>query len=175
LRQFYRDSVIPQTRLFNPPNPGLSAGGSTTTINNISTGSSSGGSGTSTIAVTQTSFKTASIAANATFTGSFTLSRVFQLLALGASAPCRVRLYGTAAAQSSDAYRGLDVPPPAGTVQNIICDIVLDTSPLQWKFQDRVGANADTTVNSTVYISVTNLDATSEVFTLSFSYVPLVS
>lgn len=175
LRQYYRNNVVPQTRLFNPPNPSLSStGGSTNNVTNI-TSSSGSGSSSSTVAITQASLKTSVIGPNNSFVGSFTLSKVFQLLTLGASSPCRVRLYGTAAAQSADAYRGLDVPPPAGTAQNIICDIAMDTSPFQWTFQDRIGANGDSPVTATVYITVTNLDATSDAITLSFSYVSIVT
>ena len=84
------------------------------------------------------------------------------------------RLYGTAAQQSADAYRGLDVAPPAGTAQNMICDLVLDTAPLVWGFQDRIGSNGDNPTSSTVYITVTNLEAVTDSFTLTFGYVPLV-
>ena len=176
LRQYYRNNLVPQTRLFNPPNPSLSVtGGSTGNVTNITGSSGSGGGGSSsTVVIAQTSLKTTSIGPNANFTGSFALSKAFQLLTIGASSPCRVRLYGTFAAQSADAYRGLDIPPPAGTVQNIICDIVLDTSPFVWTFQDRVGANGDSPITSYVYITVTNLDTISDVITLSFSYVSLV-
>lgn len=176
LRQFYQGSLVPQVRVFTPfPVNSSSGGGTTTNITNISSSSSGGGSGTPTITITQTSVKTPIILSNGRYAGSFTLSRAFQLLSLAASAPCRIQLYGTSIAQSADGSRGLDSPPPAGTMQNIICDVVLDASPLQWTFQDRIGANGDNPVNSTIYISVTNLDVTSESFTISIGYVPLVS
>lgn len=176
LRQYYQGHIVPQIRVLTPLPPQNQSGSVTNIINASSTGGSSGG-GTSTtgLAIAQTSVKTTVIAANATYNGSFVLGKAFQLLATSASAPCRIRLYGTAAAQSADAYRGLDNPPPAGTVQNIICDVVLDTFPLIWTFQDRIGANGDSPATSTVYISVTNLDSTTEAITVSFSYVALVT
>ena len=179
LRQYYQNAVVPQVRLFNPPP--VQNGSGPTTINNYGGSSSSGGGsgggsgGTSPIPVAQTAITTVSIGPNTSFVGSVTLSRAFQLLSVNSSAPCRVRLYGTAAAQSADSYRGLDIPLPAGTIQNVICDIVLDTSPFQWTFQDRVGANGDTPVSPTTYITVTNLDSTTDAITVSFSYVPIVS
>lgn len=178
LRQFYHKNSVPQVRLFNPPSTTAGSGGGTT-INNVTVSSSSASSGgtttTTTLSIKQTSLSTPSINQNDKYTGSFTLSKAFQLLTLSASAPCRVQLYTTANIQSSDSYRGLDVPPPAGSAQGIICDVALDTAPLLWNFQDRVGANGDSPNTSTIYITVTNLDTISESFTITFSYVPLVT
>jgi hypothetical protein len=84
-------------------------------------------------------------------------------------------MYGTALAQSADSSRALDISPPAGTGQNIICDIVLDTAPYLWNFQNREGANGDNPVSSTIYLTVTNLDAITDIITLSLSYIPIVS
>jgi hypothetical protein len=100
-------------------------------------------------------------------------SRSFQLLVLAVNSAARVRIYGTAAAQSGDLGRGLDIPPAAGTAQNIICDVVLDTAPFTWPFQDRVGANADTPQTTNIYVTVTNLDTNSDAITVTFQYVPL--
>jgi hypothetical protein len=177
LRQYYQNNLIPQTRLFNPP--ALVTGGpSATTINSSITsgGASGGGSSSSTsLSITNTSIKTTSLNAGSKFTGSFALSKAFELLNITATSPCRVQMYGTALAQSSDAFRPLDVSPPAGTGQNIICDIVLDTFPYNWSFQNREGSNSDSPVTSTVYLTVTNLDAVSDIITLSISYIPIVN
>ena len=175
LRQFYQAGVVPQVRLFSPDS--YSNGGGNTTVNQYaSSGSSSsgGGSSTTTLTIAQTSVSTPALAPNGQFVGSVSLSKVFQLLTIGTSAPARVRLYGTAAAQSGDLGRGLDVPLPAGNTQNVICDIALDTSPLLWSFQDRVGSNNDTPVSSTIYITVTNLDITTDTIRTSIGYVPVV-
>jgi hypothetical protein len=161
--------------LFNPPPNNGASGNSVTTVNVNSSGSSSSSTTINNLAVTQTSFKTPPVAANNKFVSTVNLGKAFQLLSLSASAPCRIQLYGTLTAQSGDSYRGLDVPPPAGSIQNIICDIVLDTSPFQWSFQDRIGANADNPVTSNVYITITNLDITTDVITVSFAYIPFVS
>jgi hypothetical protein len=174
LRQFYQNNLVPQVRLFNPPN--IVSGSGTTIINNSAVSSSSGGSSSTTsLAITNTSVRTPAIIAGNKFAGSFTLSKAFELLTITASSPCRIQLYGTLAAQSADSYRPLDVSPPAGTTQNIICDVVLDTAPLIWSFQNREGANADNPVSSTIYLTVTNLDAITDVITLTVAYIPIVS
>ena len=175
LRQFYQGGRVPQTRLFNPqPN---NIGGGTITVNEFATNSSSSGGGTPVvrIAATQTSIVTPPISPNNTFEGVIKLSRSFQLLNVTSNHACRVQLYGNATEQVADSYRGLDVPPPAGTIQNIICDVVLDTSPYQWGFQDRVGSNADTVPSSNVYITVTNLDVATDAFTVTILYVPIAT
>lgn len=177
LRQYYQNNVVPQNRLFNP-NPVVTGSGNITTIVNSNSGSSAGGGGASslaTLAISNTSVRTPSIIAGSKYSGSFTLSKAFELLNISASSPCRIQLYGTQSAQSADSYRGLDISPPAGTGQNIICDIVLDTVPYLWNFQNREGANSDNPVSSTIYITVTNLDAVTDVITLTFSYIPIVS
>lgn len=177
LRQFYQNGIVPQTRLFNPPNNNGSGFGGTT-INNVSgSGSSSSSSSTTivTLAVSQLSVKTPLILPGNVYSGSFTFSKSFQLMTVTASSACRIELYGTKQAQLNDAFRGLDVPPSAGTTQGIICDIVLDTAPLNWQFQDRIGSNGDNPVSSTIYISVTNLDTLPDIVTLTFEYVPIVT
>lgn len=176
LRQFYQNNQVPQVRLFNPPTDHFS-GGNVTNNTFVTSSSSSGGSGGSsvaTLAIASTSLKTSAINAGAKFVSSFSLSKAFELLSLTASSPCRIQLYGTQAAQIADSTRALDVSPPAGTAQNIICDVVLDTTPLIWSFQNREGANGDNPVTSKVYITVTNLDLLTDIITLSISYIPIV-
>ena len=174
-RQFYQSSSVPQFRMFTPPAVPVGSGNTTVTENVSSSSSSGGGSSSSSIAVLQTSVTTPGIGPGNSFVGSVVLSKSFQLLVVTASAPCRIRLYGTAAAQAADSYRGLDVPPPAGDIQNIISDVALDTSPFHWTFQDRVGASGDSPMTATVYLTVTNLDVTTDVITVTFSYAPIVN
>jgi hypothetical protein len=172
LRSFYLKGNVPQVRLLTPESVVINGGTSTTTAN-VST-ASSGSSGSTTAIVAKTStITTAVLSPNAQFTGVMSFSRSFQLLVLAVNSSARVRLYGTAAAQSGDLGRGLDIPPAAGTAQNIICDVVLDTSPFTWPFQDRVGANADTPQTTNIYVTVTNLDSNSDAITVTFQYVPL--
>ena len=101
------------------------------------------------------------------------MANSFQLLSAAANASCRIELYGTATAQVQDLARAVDVPPPAGTMQNLISDVALDTLPFQWFYQNRIGANADSPQKPTVYITVTNIGAATTAYTLTFQFVRL--
>lgn len=176
LRQFYQGGQVPQTRFLSPVNASNSQVSTTTSETAfIDTGGGSGGGSSTTIKALQVSVTTGSLAPGQNFIGSALTSRSFQLLSIAAGSPVRVRLYATALAQSADVSRGLDVPPPAGTMQNIICDVVLDTAPFQWSFQSRMGANADNPQTGVVYVTMTNIDSTSDLITMTLSYVPLES
>jgi hypothetical protein len=174
LRQFYLGGVVPQMRVFTPPNSLPGSGGTViqnTTIQTTTSGSSS--SSTSSIASKQASITTSVLNPNDVFSGSLLVSKSFQLLQVTASSTCRIQLYGTAMAQSIDLGRALDAAPAAGVFQNIISDVALDTAPYQWPYQNRIGANGDSPQTSLVYISITNLDIVSDVITVTISYVPL--
>jgi hypothetical protein len=136
---------------------------------------SSGSSGTSTttIVTAQAAVMTTSIAPGSTFVNKVTMSKSFQLLSVTANGAARVRLYGTAFAQISDLSRGLDVAVAAETTMNVITDVIMDTAPYQWYWQNRVGANADTPQTSTVYITVTNLSMAVGSTAVTITYVPL--
>jgi hypothetical protein len=180
-RQFFMDGAVPQNRIMTPnptaPNGSLGtaapSGGGNTGI--IITGGGGGGGSTSsgTLAAVQAVVTTQVLPPGAKFAGNIAVTKSFQLLSIAVSSPARVQFYGTASAQSADMGRGLDVPPPAGVMQNIIADVVLDTSPLLWSFQNRMGANADQPQQSVMYVTITNLDAISDPVTLTLQYVPL--
>ncbi len=175
LRQYFINGVVPQVRLFNPPsNSGSNGSSVSNTYLSSSSGGSRGGNTYTTLKIVSTSLTTPSISPSAKYIGSLSLSKAFQLMNLTASSPCRVQIYGTAAEQSADSYRGIDVATPAGTAQNIICDVVLDTGPFNWTFQDRVGGNGDNPTASNVYITITNLDVITDSITVSLGYVPVV-
>lgn len=177
LRQFYINGTVPQNRLMTPAavpvstSSGTSSSASSLVI--VNGGGGGGGSSTSPITAQQVSVTSPALAPGAKFVGSMSLSKSFQLLNLSVSSPCRVQLYGTANSQTQDINRGLDIAPAAGTVQNIICDIALDTAPYQWIFQNRVGANTDTPQAGVVYVTLTNLGNTGSTATMTFAYVPL--
>lgn len=176
-RQFYMDDKVPQMRIMTPQtadaNGALSGSGSSSIIENNSGGG--GGIVPASISSAQAVVTTPVLPPNAKFTGALAMTKSFQLLSIAVGSPARIQFYGTAAAQTQDSGRGLDVPPPAGVMQNIIADVVLDTGPFQWSFQDRVGANADQPQQAVMYVTVTNLDGTSDSITLTLQYVPLES
>lgn len=177
-RQYYRNGVVPQFRWVSPQSVPINSSGvtSATTIGGGGGGgSSSGGSGggsTTPSTLQQVSITTPSLSANKQFVSSFLVSPSFQLINLSATKGCRVRLYGTQTAQNGDLGRGLDVPPAAGTTQNLITDFVFDTSPFQWTYQSRTGANGDKPSSSKIYITVTNIETTSSVIVVTLGYVP---
>lgn len=176
LRQFYLKGTTPQIRFMTPAPPVLTTTPVTQSVSSaivINGGGGGGGTTSGTISAQQTSITTPALGPGTSFSGVLNTSKSFQLLQASVGSPCRVRLYGTQLAQSQDLGRGLDQPPAAGSVQNIIADIALDTVPYQWTFQGRVGANGDLPQNSAVYVTVTNIDSTSDIVTLTLSYVPL--
>lgn len=190
LRQFYVKGAVPQMRIMTPL-PATSAaagasgqsgavlgtyigalrgGGSGSTGSNGSSGGTGKSGGASTAA--QAAITTPVLPPGNKFVGNIAIAKGFQLLRLVAGGACRVQLYGTGTAQSQDLGRALDVPPPAGTAQGIICDVVLDTSPYVWTFQNRMGNNADTPQKATAYLTVTNIGATSSPVAITMQYVP---
>lgn len=176
LREMYIGGKIPQTRLFNPPQQVTSSGSVSETITVAGSSASGGGSSNNTLLVSsQVVLKTPSLPPGNKFTGSFVMAKSFQLLSAATNAACRIELYGNSSAQAQDLARAIDTPPPAGTLQNLISDLVLDTLPFQWFYQNRVGANADSPQTSTVYLTATNVGAATTVYTLTFQFVGLES
>jgi hypothetical protein len=58
---------------------------------------------------------------------------------------------------AADAGRQKYAPPAAELANNIITDLVLDTAPYIWNWQNRIGANSNTPQTTNLYIAVTNL------------------
>lgn len=188
LRQFYVNDKVPQIRLLSPqPLPLASLGSSSTSSSGGSSSgsaitgtvlsSSGGGSSSGTVAQTATPFaiRTQVLGAGAQFVGSVQIAKGFQLLSVAANGACRIQLYGTAQAQAQDLGRALDEPPAAGTTQNIITDLALDTPPYSWSFQNRIAANADSPQTSTVYVTISNIGLAAVAYTVTFQCVPLES
>lgn len=173
LRAYYLKGQVPQFRIFTPPSSQSSGGAVTTTTTEVSGSSGGGGTTTPVIAAAIVSIKTNTLAPGASFTSTVQMSKSFQLLSLAASAAMRFELYGTNSAQTADAGRGLDIPPAAGSTQNIICDVALDTAPYQWAYQSRVGANGDSPQSATVYVTITNIGTVNAALTATLTYVPL--
>jgi hypothetical protein len=180
LRMFYTGGIVPQNRLFNPTAPVIGATGTTTENVSVSSSGSSGSGGSSggntpSTSVLQTAIMTPNLQPNGQFVSSITMSRVFGLVNVSANAACRVQFYGSASAQSSDLYRPLDVAPPAGSTVNLISDVILDTAPYVWQFQDRLGSNQDNPRMPVAYITVTNIGSMVSSITATITYAPIVS
>jgi hypothetical protein len=83
-------------------------------------------------------------------------------------------MYGTALAQTIDGARPADTAPPFEVTQGLITDVIFDTAPFQWNWQNRIGANADNPQTKTVYVSVINNTASGVgASTVSLTYLPL--
>lgn len=178
LRQFYQGGKVPQTRLLSAITNGINGGGggggggNAVVVSAVVTGGSV--PAPAVVVALQSVVTTAVLAPGQQFAGTLSnISRSFQLLNIATSVQARVTLYGTAGAQTGDLYRGVDVPPPAGSAQGIITDVVLDTLPYKWTFQNRIGSNGDVPQNPGAYVTVTNLSGAAVPITVTIQYVPL--
>jgi hypothetical protein len=175
LRQFNEVGKTPRFRVVPLPIATTTGGGSVVNITNSTStgGGSSTTTGTTTLSPASVVITTPSIAGGGSALLTATMARSFQLLSVTANAMCCVRLYGSSVSQSIDSLRGIDSPVPAEVGQDIITDVVLDTAPYQWNWQDRVGANSSSPQTMTIYVTVLNPLALSEVVTLTIKYLPL--
>ena len=173
LRTFQKGSSTPQFRVMPLP---PQTGGSITVTEGGSSSSSSGGSssGGSAVSTATTVSTTANIPANGAAITRIAAAQSFQLLSISANAPCCVRLYGSAAAQDTDSSRVIDAPVPAELTQNIIIDLVFDTTPYFWTTQNIVGVNADRPQSTTLYVTILNPNAVPiSNLTIYITFVPL--
>ena len=179
LRQAEANRSIPTYRVIPLPQqiattaPSRTAAASTSS----SSGSSSSSSSTTNLVAASVSFNVATLTSLASASGQMAVTKKsFQLLSISANSACEVRLYGTALAQLIDNARVTDDPVPAETSQNVIVDVVLDTAPLIWNFQNVIGVNGDTPQTGTIYITVVN-NTGSDIagLTVTLVYLPLES
>lgn len=176
INQVGKGGSNPQFRMLPlPPSTGgaltvVTGGGSTS-------GSSSGGGGSSSSLLPQTAtVQVPSLGAGSSAQLSVALSQSFQILSVASNNACDVRLYGSAAAQVTDAVRSVDAPVPAELVQNIILDVVFDTSPYVWSCQNIIGCNANSPQSTLLYVTVINDSAGPISGTvITVTYVPLES
>jgi hypothetical protein len=176
IRTFQKGSSTPQFRVM-PLVP--QSGGTTTITEESSTSSSSGSSSSSSGSTTptaQTISVTVNVAASEAVVTQVTASRSFQLFSISSNAGCCVRLYGNAAAQSTDNARAIDAPVPAELTQNIIVDVVFDTTPYFWTTQNIAGVNSDSPQGKTLYVTILNpTDTPLSNVTVFITFLPLES
>ena len=157
INQVGKGGSNPQFRMLPLP---PTTGGAVTVIESggTSSSSSSGGGGSSTFSLNPVTvtIPVPSIPAMSSIQTSVALSQSFQIISVASNNPCDVRLYGSMAAQIQDASRSVDAPVPAELVQNIILDIVFDTSPYFWNTQNIIGANANSPQSTLLYVTVIN-------------------
>lgn len=178
LRQFYQGGKVPQTRLLSAVTTTINSGGSGGNATVSTTVVSGGGTvpPPAPIVEKQAVITTTVLGPGAQFVGTLpNIGRSFQLLTVAANVAARVQMYGTQFAQTADLSRGLDIAPGAGTAQGIITDIALDTTPMSWNFQNRVGANGDVPQTQNAYMTITNLSSAAVAITVTLQYVPIES
>ena len=178
LRQYNEGGAVPTRRVIPiPNNNGLGSGTQiiNTSVTTSGGGSSGGSSGTTLKAVTAF-LSVPSIAPLGTYQTVLPMAKSFQLLQLVSNTALEVRMYGNLLAQVSDIARLTDYAPPFET-NGIITDVVFDTSPYQWNWQNRIGANADNPQGLNIYITAVNPSPTTgtSLATIAFTFLPLES
>ena len=174
LRQFNEDGKIPARRVIPLPASTNVGGSVTQTTNTTIIQQGSGGSGGSSSSLTS---KTAivnvpALIPGAQYTATVAMAKSFQLLQVTSSNPVEVRVYGDSLSQSSDLGRATDTAPPFETTSGLITDVVLDTSPYQWNWQNRIGANAASPQTVTMwftFIAISGIPGA----TVTVTYLPL--
>ena len=116
----------------------------------------------------------ASVAAAASVQTSLIMAKSFMLQNVLCTYPTRVRLYSTAAAQAADLVRPFTVPILAGSEHEMICDLYLTSTLLNWIMSPAVeGSNMDAALSATIYCTVTNIDTVTRSLSVTFTYLPL--
>lgn len=173
LRQYYLGGKTPQYRLLPLPSQLMSGAATAVAATSVTSTASAAAAATS-LAAKSASVTTGILPPGGIFTGTISLAKSFQLLQLLANTNCDVRLYGAAATQGFDLLRAPDAPVPPEIVPSMISDVILDSNPLQWSWQNRMGANSDSPQTATIYVTIVNLSTTdSAAITVTVQYVPL--
>ena len=170
---FHIGGKVPQYRAPLPA-PVSTQGTSTTTSSVVSSSSSSTSTNNPPTAQTA-STTTPVLAPGAQFAGTILMAKSFYAYKLAVNVACRVELYGSSTAQSADLTRSLGTPPGLGTIQGIISDVQITSAPAIWFYQDTEGSNQDTPQSNVIYLTVTNLGASSQAITVTITYIPLQS
>lgn len=111
---------------------------------------------------------TASLANNATETGTVALGKSFALIKASADRACRVRLYGTAAQRTADASRAAGTDPTGE--HGVVCDLVFTSGNLALDLAPMVfGACQESTVSADIPYSVTNTSGATSAVQVTFS------
>jgi hypothetical protein len=176
LRQFDESGKVPARRVIPLPSQTAGQGGNVTNVTNVTTTTSgtSSSSSTTSPASSSTSFSVPALDPGQNYTTTVPLAKSFRLLLLNATNAVEVRLYSTALAQTVDIARTTDTAPPFETTQGLITDVVFDSSPYQWSWADRGGANADNPQSTTIYVTVVNPSSTTGIgaTVVSITFVP---
>jgi len=174
LRQFDENGKVPARRVIPLPQlTGMS--GSTTVINQTSVTGSSSGSGNApvTVAAKTVTISVPTLAPGDAATLTVTLTAVAVLMILGSSDFCEVRIYGDAVTQATDLPRLTDTAPPFELIQGLTTDVVLDTLPLQYNWQNRLFVNQDAPISKNMYVTILNPTLGAVTPSVTITFLPL--
>jgi hypothetical protein len=103
------------------------------------------------------------------------MSPLFILYKVTVSSPARVELYSTYSFQTLDQGRAASTPVSIGSENGIIGDfnLALATESPWICSPAPTGFNGDDPISSTIYVTVTNLTASSSPITVSLFYLPM--
>lgn len=173
LRQFDENGKIPARRVIPLP-VATGVGGSSIVINNTSiSGSASSGGNVVTIPVKTVTFGIPTLIPGDAAMLSVALSKIAVLMIVGSSDLCEVRIYGDPLSQAADAPRLSDTAPPFEITQGLITDIILDTTPLQFNWQNRLFVNQDAPQTANMYVTVLNPTSSAVTPSVTVTYLPL--
>lgn len=116
------------------------------------------------------SVTTPSLAAGALWSGTIQMTRGYRLYNLLTSAPARVRLFSTSAAQTADAARSIGVTPTGN--HGVVMDATTTSGLTSYVLSPMVhGADMKTTPDGVIPITVTNLGTATAAITVTLVYV----
>jgi hypothetical protein len=173
LRQFNNQTTGPKNRIWPLPQP-IASGSTVTESAPAFSVSSASSSGSVSLGPKTVTFITGSLPLGTVIQTSLQMSQSYQLLSLSANALCEVRIYGSQNAQSFDASRPTGNPVPPEVSSNIVTCVTLNTPPLDWFFQNVMGASGNNPQTATVYVSVIGINPVSAApVTVTINYLPL--
>jgi hypothetical protein len=101
------------------------------------------------------------------------LSKIAVLMILGSSDLCEVRIYGDPLSQAADVPRQSDTAPPFEVTQGLVTDVILDTTPSQFNWQNRLFVNQDAPQTANMYVTILNPTLSAVTPTITVTYLPL--
>ena len=179
LRQFNESGKTPTRRVIPLPPSTASGGGGSVVTNTtvINQGGGGGGASPTTSVITSVTLQVPALTPGQRLQARLTMNPCIQLVSILTTVFGEVRLYSNATVQQADAPRATDTAPPFEVTQGIITDVVFDTTPLQWTWQNRIAVNSDSPRSSNFYVTVINpsLVIGTSAGRVTISYLPLES
>jgi hypothetical protein len=160
IRQWNMTGKLPVMRVIPLPTQQGAGGGASSNVTNVTTTTSGSGGGSSTtptsLAPVTLLVPVPTLLPGGTYSTSLPAAKSYQLIMVGATQPVEVRLYSNATTQAVDASRITDVSVSFNQIQGVVTDIVMDTPPYSWGWENRTGANADSPQTTKLYVTVVN-------------------